>query len=161
MRTKLLLLSLAVLVGLVACQPYPTDGTSVVVVNTNTQTQSPGNPGASPSPGTGAPMPPGARVAIFVLGQTVAGVQVEKTPLKVGGKQVITATPKMPDGTDISPLIHGSDCEWRVSDESMASIDVSGDNEFNIVLKGNAPGRVLLTATVKGVTGSLSMDVVP
>jgi hypothetical protein len=164
MRTKLLLLSLAVLVGAVACQPYPPDSGGINNTNTNTFILNPSNPSASPSPGGGAPLPPGSRVALFVVGDSQlcgSSFVQPKVPVKVGCKVFVTATPKDSNGVDIPQSVHGPDCEWTNSDSNIASLDVSGDNEFNATLKGNAPGRVMLTATVKGITGQITVDVVP
>lgn len=168
MRTKLLLYyvavfgpSLIVLGAHSGCQPYPPDGgdttqTTTVIVG------GPTNPGASPSPGDGAPLPPGSRVAIFAYGQICGNdAAPAKLPLKVGCRLLITATPKDSANNDIPPTVHGPFCSWTNSDANIADLQVSGDNQFNATLKGNSPGRAVVTATVKSLTGTLSVDVVP
>lgn len=161
MKSKLLLLSLAVLVAAVACQLPPTDGDSNV--NSNYIVVNPGSPSTSPSPGdSGAPLPPGSRVAIFAYGQICGNEAAPaKLPLKVGCRLLITATPKDSANNDIPSTVHGPFCSWTNSDANIAELNVSGDNQFNATLKGNAPGRAVVTATVKGLTGTLSVDVVP
>jgi hypothetical protein len=82
--------------------------------------------------------------------------------LPVGCKGAVTATPKFADGSDVPPEVHGPDISWDlVQGALMVRVaDVPGQ-PFNKDLFGRRPGPFQLCATVRGVTGCLTGEVVP
>ena len=117
------------------------------------------------SPTSPTPEPSGDEVAAVLV--TAFGVEVGPNPipgasLRVGNTQPVTCTPKLADGTDAPPEVHGPapDFFGPILGAGNARVE-STFNPFNLDIVGQAGGVFSLQCIVNGVQGQLSMLVVP
>lgn len=124
-----------------------------------------GVPTASPSPGDGGALPTGSTVRVGVFGATCpAGV----APPNNGAREMklpctahLTATPKGPDGQDLSLAVHGPAITWSAPFGTATVQCLAPSQPFNRDCKASTIGTFHIEATVKGVTGGLDVTVVP
>ena len=83
--------------------------------------------------------------------------------LPVGCRGFVTATPKRKDNSDVPAKEHGSEIRWelREGENQVDVLDPTFESNFNKDLVGKRVGPFILCATVKGVTGCLSGNVIP
>jgi hypothetical protein len=162
MKSRAVLLLLVALV-VVACRPND-DGTTIIITPTQTIVNpSPGvvvgTPGPAGTPNTGGG--PIAFVAVgFFGGVCPSGILRNGTPLPVDCRGDITATPKDTAGNKLEPTVHGFVCTWTNDNPAAVTVFVDGENEFNAVLVTRAPGIARVCATVRTVTGCMTVEVV-
>lgn len=153
---------MAVLLAHQACN-IELPGTTTVV--TTTQTQS-GTPEASPSPGTQANLPPGSRIVVADFGEQCSGGLTQATDpntVRVGCVAILTCTPKLPDGTDAPPALHGPAPAFFGPISGSQNVDFHqwDSNPFNAnskILGGTASAY---RCDVGGLSGTLSLTHVP
>ena len=169
MRVKLLVV-LSVLSATLACVgDAPIEGPQVSsVAGATTPTPPPPLATATPVP-TAAPTsrPPAntisyVRVAFFGVNCKGGGAPDNlERKLPVGCAGDVTATPKKEDGTDVRAEDHGPDITWDLMHgERLVDVYEVPGQTFNRHLIGRIPGPFLLCATVRGVMGCLSGEVV-
>lgn len=131
--------------------------TQTVVISTPSQGVIVGTPTPIGSPG------PIASVGVGFFGGTcTSGGEVRNnSPMKVGCRGDATATPKDAAGTKLEPVVHGPDCTWTNDNPAAVTVFVDGDNPFNSVIEAKAAGTARICATVKQVTGCMTVVVVP
>ena len=70
----------------------------------------------------------------------------------------VTATPKTFDGVDVPPGVHGPEIDWELLVGNVA-LDQWDSQKFNLMVHPSGPGPVKICATVQGVSGCLSGQV--
>jgi hypothetical protein len=125
-------------------------------------------PTPAPAPTPAPPQNPGSiydiRVAFFGIncgkGNPVPNNGWKKLPK--GCRGYVTATPKRADGSDVPAKEHGPDIDWFMlyGSDFVDVQDPTFESDFNKDLVGQQVGGFGLCATVKGVTGCLSGQVV-
>ena len=122
------------------------------------------SPVPTPTPSPDAGSIDSIRVAFFGIdcgkGNPVPNNGWKKLPK--GCRGFVTATPKRADNTDVPAKEHGPDIEWFMLYGS-EFVDVQAptfESDFNKDVVGEQVGGFGLCATVKGVTGCLSGQVV-
>jgi hypothetical protein len=146
-----------------ACTPPPGDTTGNCTGFCGDLILNPNGPTVSPSPGTGSDtLPANSTVRVGIFGMSCpAGVPVPNNgarQIPAGCTAYLTATPKGPDGIDLSPAVHGPNCAWR----SDGVIDLSAATEaFNQDARCPSPGDSTVTATVKNLSGSVGLACLP
>lgn len=159
MRNRLAVLIAAVL------PPFVFGCTDVNVIPTQTSTQT--MPGSSPGVVVGTPTPigsggPVATVGVGFFGGSCpsgAGTVANNQPIRVGCRGDITATPKDAAGQKLEPVVHGTDCQWTNDNPGAVTVFVDGNNVFNAVIEAKGSGAAKVCATVKGVTGCMTVVV--
>ena len=87
-------------------------------------------------------------------------VKGSKPVLPLGCDASVTATPKTFDHVDVPLSVHGPDVEWELV-EGNAAIRQWDWQPFNLTVYPLGAGPLKLCATVKGVRGCLSGQIVP
>lgn len=153
----------AVLVLASACRPNGGD-TTIIITPTQTLTNPPIIAGLPTTGPGGTPVPSGGPIAFvavgFFGGVCRTGVIRNGVPLPVDCRGDITATPKDVAGNKLEPTVHGFECVWSNDNPSAVTIFVDGENQFNAVLVTRAPGIAHVCATVRTVTGCMTVEVV-
>lgn len=163
MKLRKIVLTLACVVTLAGCNfnkiliDSPT-GPSSTLTPTPTPT-----PVATPSPTPVAEgLGEGAYVRVGVFAYSCpAGVTAPRNgsgELPLACTAHVTATPKDKNGDDIPASQHGPSISWVVSGPVLCTAPTE---PFNRDCRGLAAGTAQLRATVKGVTGTLDLTVVP
>jgi hypothetical protein len=81
--------------------------------------------------------------------------------LPIGCRGAVTATPKQRNNVDVPRHIVGSDIAWRLEQSGeVVAIHDDRANAFNKTAVGLNPGRYTLCATVHGIEGCQSVEVV-
>lgn len=139
-----------------ACTP---DGDTVLVTQTQTVTiPSPGVVIGTPTPG--ANQGPVNSVGVGFFGGTCPTGELRNgIPLAVGCRGDVTATPKDAAGNKLEPVVHGSECQWTNDNPAAVTVFVDGENPFNAVVATKAVGTAKVCATVKLVTGCMTVEV--
>lgn len=118
-------------------------------------------PTASPTPAAEG-LGEGAYVRVGVFGYSCpSGVNAPRNgsgELPLSCTAHVTATPKDKNGDDIPASLHGPSISWVVSGPVVCT---APSEPFNRDCRGVAAGTAQLRATVKGVTGTLDLTVVP
>jgi len=144
------------------CNPTPNDPSTIYISNVNTNTQG-GQP--SPPPDASGALPAGSVVKIEIFGASCpSGANPRPNPgeLKLGCSLAVTATPKGPDGANLPATVHGPNCAWAVPVGSAAlRVVEDGSQPFNATVLATAIGQGVVSAVVKGTTGTLLVTVVP
>lgn len=153
-----------VLLALVGCTPQVPDqsGNCTGICNSDFNFGNPNGPTASPSPGTGGSLPAGSTVRVGLFGQSCpAGTTAPNNGLRQiiqGCVGFLTATPKDPQGNDLTPAVHGPNCAWS----SSGSITLTeAGNPFNRDGRCPTVGDSTVSATVKDVSGSVGIACLP
>jgi hypothetical protein len=136
------------LLSLSGCLDFPRNNTTFV----NGQTQGGGSPtGASPvvapTPGVCAV----ARLAGGIFGDVGTPACDERVAnfIPVGCTAFGTVTPKLVDGTDASPAIHGQALDLRITEgQTFVTFAQDDDNLFNYTVKRISPGVVTIRASL-------------
>ena len=161
--SALLVFGLIAVLASVGCNPAtPSDPSSIYISNTNTNIQ---NGAPSPAPGVNGALPAGSTVRIEIFGASCPnGANPRPNPgeLKVGCSLAVTATPKGPDGQNLTPDVHGPNCAWAVAvGSNVLRVVEDGAQPFNATVLATATGTGAITAVVKGTTGTMPITVVP
>ena len=160
--SALLVAGLLGLMVLTNCNPTAPSEVNVYNQNTNQNIQG-GQP--SPPPDASGSLPAGSVVKIEIFGASCpSGANPRPNPgeLKVGCSLAVTATPKGPDGANLPANVHGPNCAWAVPVGSAAlRVVEDGSQPFNATVLATAIGQGVVSAVVKGTTGTLLVTVVP
>jgi hypothetical protein len=84
--------------------------------------------------------------------------------LPLGCRGFVSATPKKKDNTDVPPHIHGSEVVWEMlhgEDERLVRVSEYAGQPFNKILDPVNVGNFTMCATVKGIRGCASFEIIP